>query len=173
MLPVSSPPGSPLNRGVCVCARVVMSPCTRSSASPVALPLYATALECIHQLVIEVKCASGFPQCPSTLFLSLFLIRSLLSSVLLCKKTEEKSWKVIVECCLLMDGWVGVCVCWSVVCCESVSWFSGAVSGLASTFDPATKQVLVLPQQGGDKKMNILMNNDSAEQRILGEKKVF
>lgn len=62
---------------------------------------------------------------------------------------------------LFADGWMGyVCVCWSVVCCESVSWFSGAVSGLASTFDPATKQVLVLPQQGGDEKINILMNSD-------------
>ncbi len=48
-----------------------MSPCTRSSASPVALPLYATALERIHQLVIEVKCASGFPQCPSTVSVAL------------------------------------------------------------------------------------------------------
>lgn len=61
-------------------------------------------------------------------------------------------------------GYVCVCVCWSVVCCESVSWFSGAVSGLASTFDPATKQVIVLPQQEGDEKINILMNSDSAEE---------
>lgn len=50
-----------------------MSPCARFSASPVALPLYATALERIHQLVIEVKYASGFPQCPSTLSVSVAL----------------------------------------------------------------------------------------------------
>lgn len=48
-----------------------------------------------------------------------------------------------------MDGWIDVCVfgeSWFVFS-ESVSWFSGAVADLSSTFDPATKQVLVLPEQ--------------------------
>lgn len=70
----------------CVCG-VVVSLCARFSASPVALPLYATTLDCIHQPIIEVKCASGFPECPYILF----LCRSFCIVVLRRKRRAEKS----------------------------------------------------------------------------------